>query len=67
MHTLPSKKLMTVKDAAIYLNLSTSTLNKWRVSGNGPAFLKLGRVIRYREEDLRSYIEQNTQRSTSAY
>ena len=40
----PYRKLR-VRDAANFLGLSASTLNKLRVYGGGPAFAKLGRAI----------------------
>ena len=32
--------LLTVDQAAIYLDLTRSTLNKWRCQGKGPSFIK---------------------------
>jgi len=51
--------------AARYLGLSASTLAKWRVSGGGPLFLKLGRRVVYRLRDLEKWQEGCTRRSTS--
>ncbi len=56
---------MTVGQAAIYLGLAISTLNKWRCHGGGPVFLKLGRAVRYREEDLEKFVLEARVRSTS--
>lgn len=67
MNHSPKQNLMTVQDASEFLGLSVSTLNKWRCYGKGPVFLKLGRVIRYRKEDLETYIEERLKSSTSAY
>jgi predicted DNA-binding transcriptional regulator AlpA len=36
-------EILSTADAARTLNLGTSTLEKWRISGEGPKFLKLGR------------------------
>ena len=41
-------QLLDTKAAATILALSESTLEKMRVYGNGPEFLKLGRAVRYR-------------------
>jgi len=32
-------------------------LRKWRLLGSGPAFSKLGRLVRYRQEDLATFVE----------
>ena len=57
--------LMTVQQAADYLGLAVSTLNKWRCHGGGPVFLKMGRAVRYRVKSLDDYIEQSQRESTS--
>ena len=56
---------MKVEAAAEYLALSASTLNKWRIRGEGPRFLKLGRAVVYRLQDLDDWLGQNVRNSTS--
>jgi hypothetical protein len=46
--------------AAQFLNLSTRTLQAWRLSGRGPAFVRAGRAVRYRRSDLVAWIQVNT-------
>ena len=48
---------LTTREAAQYLGLAVSTLNKWRCHGGGPEFLKLGRAVRYRRDDLDRFLE----------
>ena len=38
--------------AAAYLDLSSRTLDGYRVSGEGPAFHRFGNRVRYRKSDL---------------
>ena len=64
-NTSSSNALMTVQQAAEYLGLAVSTLNKWRCLGGGPVFLKMGRAVRYRQKNLDSYIETAERQSTS--
>jgi excisionase family DNA binding protein len=45
--------------AARYLNVSTSTLAKWRMRGCGPRFHRFGSLVRYTIEDLDAYAEQS--------
>ena len=61
-------KKMRVPEAARYLGLGISTLNKLRCSGEGPRFAKAGlRVVVYDKRDLDEWIEARTCSSTSEY
>lgn len=51
--------MLDEKGAAHYLGCSVGLLRKWRLFGNGPAFSKLGRLVRYREEDLVAFVAAN--------
>ena len=59
--------LLTVDQAAIYLGLARSTLNKWRCHGGGPTFIKMGRAVRYRQKDLEGFLNEGAATSTSNY
>lgn len=56
---------LTVAGAAAYIGLSASTLNKLRVFGGGPVFLKLGRRVVYDPADLDIWLCARRRRSTS--
>ncbi len=45
--------------------VSRRTLESWRLRGNGPAYVKLGGMVRYRRQDLEDYLKQQTRKSTS--
>ena len=60
-----SRVALTTREAATYLGLATSTLNKWRCDGGGPHFLKLGRAVRYHQDDLDRFLEARMFRSTN--
>lgn len=49
--------LMTPKEVADYLGVSTETLNVWRCTKryNLP-YIKAGRLVRYRVEDLDQFV-----------
>lgn len=51
--------------AAKHLGLAVSTLEKMRVYGDGPRFVKLGRSVRYRICDLEAYLAGRVVESTS--
>jgi hypothetical protein len=57
--------LLTPIQAAAILQVKPNTLAKWRVTGEGPAFIHAGRVVRYSPRELTRYIEHQTRRSTS--
>jgi len=61
---MSSEKLAT-KDAAEYLGLSVSWLNKSRMNGSGPTYLKLGGSVRYLPADLDDWM--NGKRRTAIY
>jgi len=42
------------------------TLARWRVHGQGPLYLKYGRLVRYRHEDLESWASEQQRVHTSA-
>lgn len=59
--------VMNADQAAKRLGLSVSTLAKMRLSGDGPAYSKLGRRVVYSPQDLEAWITANRFQSTSEY
>jgi len=55
--TPPSLDRLKGPAAAAYLGLSVSTLEKMRMEGRGPRYLKLGGRCFYRRTDLDAYME----------
>lgn len=60
------RRMLTTPEAASHLQLSVTYLNKMRVSGLGPVFVKMGRSVRYRQADLEAWIAARCFASTSA-
>ncbi len=60
------KKYLRSKEAGKYLGLSHKTLDKWRVSGRGPQFHKIGGKIRYVLDDLEEFAAKSVYPHTSA-
>jgi hypothetical protein len=52
--------LLTELQAALRLNISTRTLQSWRRRGFGPAFIRVGRSIRYSQAALIEWMSKNT-------
>jgi hypothetical protein len=50
---------LTEADAAARLGLKVATLRAWRHHGKGPAFVRLGRAIRYLASDIDEFLRVN--------
>jgi hypothetical protein len=48
--------LIDEREAAKALCCSVAAMRKWRLLGNGPAYVKMGRLVRYSEADLQSFL-----------
>jgi hypothetical protein len=48
--------LLSTAEAACHCHLSPRTLDGYRRSGGGPAYHKLGRLVRYSIQDLDDWI-----------
>lgn len=60
--------LLNTKQAANYLGVSASFLEKDRWAGSRIPFVRVGsRSIRYRHEDLLNFVESQIKFSTSEY
>ncbi|HXB77514.1 MAG TPA: helix-turn-helix domain-containing protein [Bradyrhizobium sp.] len=58
-------KYLTTKEAAHYVRLSESSLEKKRVSGDGPEFLKVGKAVRYEQTALDAWMQTDRRTSTA--
>jgi hypothetical protein len=63
---LETDVLLNEQQAAQRLNVAVKTLQKWRVVGGGPRFVKLGRCVRYSASDLEDFITAHTVPHTAA-
>lgn len=55
-----------VKEAADYVGLSKSSLDKLRMGEDGPAYFKLGRAVVYSTDELDGWLESKRRSSTWA-
>jgi len=53
------EETLTDKIAAKKIGVAVQTLRNWRHQRRGPAYLKLGRSVRYRLDDLNKFMENN--------
>lgn len=56
-HTHPPAARLDSQQAAAWLGLSKSTLDKMRCDGRGPRYLRVGGRCFYRPADLNAYLE----------
>ncbi|WP_025032475.1 helix-turn-helix transcriptional regulator [Bradyrhizobium sp. DOA9] len=57
--------LLPQQQLAHILAVSERTLERWRVEGCGPAYLKAGRRVLYRRSDVDQWLDNNARTSTS--
>jgi predicted DNA-binding transcriptional regulator AlpA len=63
---LLSRFVLRTPQAAQYVGLSASTLEKLRLTGGGPAYQKAGpKIVVYRPEDLDAWLAAHPRTSTS--
>lgn len=58
-------KIRDTEEQATRVGLSKSYLEKLRVRGEGLAFVKIGRAVRYRDSDVDDWIAARIVNSTS--
>jgi hypothetical protein len=51
--------VLNERDAAAAIGCSVGLLRKWRLFGEGPAYCKIGRLVRYRQEDLSAFLDSH--------
>ena len=57
--------LYDTREAASYVRLSKNTLERFRLTGEGPTYLKLGGAVRYRQSDINAWLESRLTKTTS--
>jgi predicted DNA-binding transcriptional regulator AlpA len=57
-------KLLKTKEVADLFGLSPITLESWRTQDTGPKFIKVGRYVRYRQQDIENYLRRQTRGNT---
>ena len=53
-------ELLTETQVSTMLNVSLNTLRYWRYCGDGPNYIKMGRLVRYHAAELESYLQRKT-------
>jgi len=50
------QSFLNEQEVSKHLNVSIATLRRWRLEKRGPMFVKVGSLVRYRPEDLDSWV-----------
>jgi excisionase family DNA binding protein len=58
-HSSSENRILTDIELAERLGVSRFTVRSWRLKGVGPRFLKMGRAVRYRSQDVDDYEQQS--------
>lgn len=64
--TLDFDMLLSEQETSALTGLAERTLQRKRLDGTGPKFVKLGRRVLYRRRNVLAWIDANTHDSTSA-
>jgi excisionase family DNA binding protein len=62
--TTASSPCLTPQEAAEFLRSTDRTLERWRHTGGGPAFTKVGRRVVYRLADLEEWLAHQRREHT---
>jgi len=57
--------LLGVEELSRYLGVPVSTLYLWRTQGKGPRAFKVGKLLRWRPEDVEAWIDRQAGTSDS--
>ena len=58
--------LLKPQELAAWLGTSAGSLAQMRYRGQGPRFVKTGKLVRYRRSDIDAWLDANTRQQTSA-
>ena len=53
------ERLLSIAEVAAALGVPEASCRYWRYAGTGPTSIKVGRHVRYRPEDVQTWLEAN--------
>jgi predicted DNA-binding transcriptional regulator AlpA len=56
----------TRSEVAAEMGVSVDTLGRWETAGTGPVCIRVGRDIRYKDEDVRAWLDEQAQYKRAA-
>jgi hypothetical protein len=51
--------LLNEREAAGVIACSVALMRKWRLFREGPSYVKIGRLVRYRQDDLNAFLDSH--------
>ena len=54
------ERLLKEIDLAESFGIDEKTAERWRMAGEGPPWIKVGRGVRYRPRDVERWLDENT-------
>lgn len=66
-HDTQIEALLDETEVSQILGVASQTLRIWRLRGKGPKFCKIGRLAKYRPDELRRWIAASETTSTATY
>lgn len=57
VHTHELPPLADARDVSAFTKVSLPTLARYRADGTGPKFIRIGRSVRYRREDVLAWLD----------
>lgn len=60
-----ARRMLDTHEAATYAGLGKSTLDKFRLTGGGPTYIKVGKRVVYDISDLDAWLASRRRQSTS--
>jgi predicted DNA-binding transcriptional regulator AlpA len=51
------ESLLTENEVSTCLKVSLACLRRWRLQGEGPQYVKVNNLVRYREADITTWVE----------
>ena len=52
------ESLLTENEVSACLKVSLACLRRWRLVGDGPQYVKVNNLVRYREADVKTWVEE---------
>lgn len=59
------ERLLDLDEVAAYLGIPKNTLYKWRVQGEGPRAIKVGKHLRFRRRDVEAWLDAHYEGTAS--
>jgi excisionase family DNA binding protein len=63
MRSTNDDRLLTISEVSDYLQVPVQTLYHWRYRGTGPKGVRVGRHVRYRQDDVDAWLDSLEPRS----